>query len=168
MKSRVVEVRFLSQASVKPFFSVAQGCRTSPGLAALLFWLVAAGGGIEVREEVQTVSPPPDAKQENVEDRLVLPVPVAGRIGCPYPEEMRRGGKEGDARVSYAVDANGVARDVRIESRDDAFGRALAGKVSATKFIAGTRDGRPTTARMSTTVRFRLAGCAEESVVVSN
>ncbi len=92
------------------------------------------------------------------EGELDAPLTVLVRIPPVYPLRARRLGIEGWVKVSFFVNKSGKVENIRILEADpeNVFDSSVRQCVSRWRFKPGTIDGTPVTARMITTIKFKL------------
>ena len=93
-----------------------------------------------------------------LEQHLVRPRPIK-MVNPVYPAAMRLARTEGNVVVEFTIDQTGRVRDARaISSTHQAFADLAVSSVTAWRFLAGTKDGRPVNTRVQIQVIFTLAG----------
>lgn len=92
--------------------------------------------------------------------------PRAENLVAPeYPEEARKAGIEGTARVEVLVGVDGavLACSVAASSGNSFLDEAALGAARSSKFVPGTVDGKPSEMKVTVPFRFKLGDKPKES-----
>lgn len=95
-------------------------------------------------------------KVHEVKELDVAPVPNSQPLPV-YPFGLRQSGMQGEAVLSFVVDANGTARDLRtVSATREEFAQAAHTAVAAWKFDPGRIADKAVNTRMQVPIRFTI------------